>query len=219
MHENLLRPATSAIGRRSDLTHGVVHLRRKNLRTVRLLFAITMLTLCGCEDLFETKAAREFTIPAGEHYSTPRLHETFSEQKIAFRAKFNASAQYDLGDPALQSNINKLMGFSDCSNLHHENSARFGWKWESERLDIYAYCYVAGVRTHEFVGTVDLHTHNLYEIIATSEEYVFSLNGHRKMAIARSSSCEAGVNYMLYPYFGGSVPAPHDVTVEIEMIK
>ena len=182
------------------------------------VFLVCAMMLTGCDNPFEAKPSRKFLINAGEHYSSPRLFEKFEENKLSFRATFDASAKYDLGDPSLQSNINKLMGFSDCNALHHENSARFGWKWEREKLDIYAYCYVDSVRIHEFVGTVALHEENLYEITATTSEYVFYLNGERKVAIQKAAVCEAGARYMLYPYFGGSVPAPHDVTVEIEII-
>jgi hypothetical protein len=172
----------------------------------------------GCDSPFETKASRKFIIAAGEHYSNPRLFETFTDNNLTFRATFDASAKYDLGDASLQSNINKLMGFSDCNSLHHENSARFGWKWENERLDIYAYCYVDSVRIHQYVGTVQLHEENLYEIAAKGNEYMFSLNGKVKVAIRKAAVCEEGAKYMLYPYFGGSVPAPHDVTVKIEIV-
>lgn len=164
-------------------------------------------------------SSREFLIRAGEHYSTPRLMETFDGERLAFRATFDESAKYDLGDPALQTNKNKLMGFSDCSSEHHENSARFGWQWFNNRLEIYAYCYSGGQRLEQFVGSVELDKENLYEIARTPDQYVFFLNGEKKASIARENVCSGGANYMLYPYFGGSVPAPHDVRIDIEIVK
>lgn len=182
------------------------------------LFGLLALALTCCEVPLEHKASRDFIIRSGEHYSTPRLYETFIEDKLTFRATFDGSAQYALDDPALQTSKNKLMGFSDCHSAHHANSARFAWQWYNDRLEIFAYCYVDSVRVEEFAGTVELNKENLYEIRATEKEYVFFLNGERKAGISRTSSCEEGLNYMLYPYFGGTLPAPHDVRVQIEML-
>lgn len=184
-----------------------------------IFFCVLLLSFVRCESPFESTAGREFVIPAGEHYATPRLHETFGEQNLAFKATFDGSAQYDLKDPSLQSNLNKLMGFSDCHSMHHANSARFAWRWYSDRLEIHAYCYVDSVRVMEYIGSVNLHEENRYEIRATANEYVFFIDGERKTAIDRTTDCDPGLNYMLYPYFGGSAPAPHDVRVKVELLN
>lgn len=182
------------------------------------LFACLMIA-SGCELPFEKElSTRAFVIRTGEHYSTPRLTETFTKEKLTFRATFDESAVYDLADDSMQENKNKLMGFSDCSSPHHENSARFAWQWNNDQLEIFAYCYVDSVRIEEFVGTVALNEENHYEIARTDAEYVFYLNGEKKAAVARATACDGGLNYMLYPYFGGSVPAPHEVRIEIEML-
>lgn len=194
------------------------HISKRVVKAFVCCMLVSVMT--GCEELpFERNASREFIIRSGEHYATPRLYEAFKENKLAFRATFDGSARYQLGDPSLQSNINKLMGFSDCNSNHHKNSARFGWKWNNERVEIFAYCYVDGLRIHESIGTINVDEENLYEIASTEKEYVFFLNGERKIALEKSNVCEDGLRYMLYPYFGGSIPAPHDVHVEIEIIK
>lgn len=194
----------------------------KNIHTRRHLYTglagFLALTLACCEVPLDDKASRDFIIRSGEHYSTPRLYETFTGEKLTFRATFDASAQYVLKDPALQSSKNKLMGYSDCHSAHHANSARFAWQWYNDRLEIFAYCYVDSVRVEEFVGVVEINKGNLYEIRTTDTDYVFFLNGERKADIARTTACEDGLNYMLYPYFGGTLPAPHDVRVNIEML-
>jgi len=194
------------------------HVLRKWIRSL-VFTACVLLILCSCEVPFENKASRDFIIRTGDHYATPRLYETFKSNKLEFKATFDESAMYDLGGPALQSNKNKLMGFSDCSSAHHENSARFAWQWYNERLEIYAYCYVDSVRIEEFIGHVNLNEENLYGIIATENEYQFFLNGEKKVYIDRLNQCDEGLNYMLYPYFGGSEPAPHDVRVEIQLVS
>lgn len=186
-------------------------------------YALTLAAglLSACEDLpFERDpvAVREYTIGTGEHYSTPKLLETTGLKHMAFRATFDSSARYTLSDPTQQSNINKLMGFSDCSTHHHTNSARFGWRWYNGRLEIHAYCYADSVRVHQYIGTVNIGEENLYEITATTDAYDFSINGEENVSIPRAESCNGGMNYLLYPYFGGSVPAPHEVRIKIEMV-
>ncbi len=169
----------------------------------------------ACEPVAEDLFSRTFVIKAGAHYSTPRLVETLQSDRLTFTAVFDHSAIYDLGDPALQSNKNKLFGFSGCNATHHENSARFAWQWFGGQLEIYAYCYVNGERKEAFVGVVKPGEENLYEIQLTDNAYVFYLNNERKAVVSKNTSCEQGVYYLLYPYFGGSVPAPHDVSIKI----
>ena len=190
------------------------HSLRATLLAFTMAFAIS-----GCEGpLEEGINTREFVIREGEHYSSPRLLETVNSAHLKFRATFDESARYTLEDPSTQANLNKLMGFSDCGNLHHENSARFAWGWLDNQLKIYAYCYVDSARVHTFVGNVNVNEENLYEIGVADDSYVFYLNGQRKAAIRRKPECQEGIRYMLYPYFGGSVPAPHDVRVKIEVV-
>lgn len=175
--------------------------------------ATTMLLLFACEP--EVIPGRVFVIKKNNHYATPRLTETLQSNKLSFEARFDDSAIYDLEDLALQSSKNKLLGFSDCNSAHHENSARFAWQWYNNRLEIYAYCYVNGERKEAFVGLAELNTFNQFEIELTKNNYVFRLNESNPVYMERQSKCETGVYYKLWPYFGGSVPAPHDIRVEI----
>jgi hypothetical protein len=184
-----------------------------------IVVLLVAIALTGCEPMPEDLFVRHFVMEKGTHYSTPRLAEMLQANSLKFKATFNETAIYDLGDKALQSNKNKLMGFSDCNSMHHENSARFGWQWFDNQLEIYAYCYVNGERKEEFIGTVNINEENLYEIQITDDAYVFYLNNERVSTIQRGTVCDQGIYYMLYPYFGGSVPAPHDVRIDISMLR
>ena len=155
-------------------------------------------SMISCDLPFEEESvSRDFLIRQGEHYSIPRLMETTDSRSIKFKATFDESASYTLDDPSMQTNKNKLLGFSDCSSLHHENSARFGWQWFNGQLEIYAYCYVDSAWVEEFLQAIDINEENLYEITKTDEEYIFYINGDRKAAITRSRDCESGVSYVL----------------------
>lgn len=177
-----------------------------------ILFAAA--ALFSCEP--EVSPVRTFHIEKGKHYSTTRLAETLQDSKLVFEAKFDHTAKYDLGDPASQSSKNKLLGFSDCNSLHHQNSARFAWQWYNNRMEIYAYCYVNGERVENFIGLVNLDEFNTYEIAITNTHYIFRLNNGPGLSIQRGDVCDKGVFYMLWPYFGGSIPAPHDIFIEIK---
>lgn len=186
---------------------------------IKRLFTLSIfIVVCisGCEppaDLMQT-----FVIRKNEHYSTPRLVEFLQGTRMAFEARFDASAIYDLGDIASQSNKNKLLGFADCNSQHHENSARFAWQWFDDRLEIYAYCYVDGQRMEQFLGTVPIDTFVRYEIELSTDSYIFRLNDDTLAIVPRGQVCRTGIFYKLWPYFGGSVPAPHDVRIQIRPI-
>ncbi|MBL0744446.1 hypothetical protein [Chryseolinea lacunae] len=182
-----------------------------------LLASLALLLGQGCEP--EVELIRTFVTRQGEHYALPRVVESLQSRTLAFDAMFNETAIYDFGDPALQSNKNKLLGFSDCNSLHHENSARFAWQWLNGRLEIYAYCYANRERLEQFVGVVDLNEFNHYRIEIREDHYAFFLNNDPPVFIKRGNTCERGVYYMLWPYFGGHIPAPHNVQIFIRLYE
>jgi hypothetical protein len=153
----------------------------------------------------------------GEHYSSPRVVETLKSERLSFEAKFHPSCQYKFENAGFQDSKNKLLGFADCNSLHHENSARFGWQWLHDQLEIYAYCYVNGERVEKFVGVVAINETNHFEIRVLKDEYIFTLNNESPVIITRGASCNTGIYYLLWPYFGGTLPAPHDVHVSVKI--
>jgi hypothetical protein len=183
--------------------------------TTLQLIVLGLAILVACEpedDLF-----RQFVIRKGEHYSTTHIVQSLQSNSLKFDVKFDASAQYRLTEEGFQDSKNKLLGFSDCNSLHHENSARFSWQWYNDRLEIYAYCYVNGLRVEKFMGVVNMEEINHYELFVTENDYVFQLNHDEPVSIERGNVCNTGMYYMLWPYFGGTLPAPHDVTIEVRI--
>lgn len=114
-----------------------------------------------------------------------------------------------------QHDINKLMGFSDCNALHHDNSARFGWRWLDGNLEIHAYVYNNGERHSEYIGRVELNISYRYELAIHGDYYVFNLEGAEPVFMERTSNCNKGFYYMLFPYFGGNETAPHEMLIKI----
>lgn len=172
-----------------------------------------VIALLSCEEQHDL--ARTFLVKKGEHYSTPRLVESMQNNELRFRARFNESAIYAFNEAGFQDSKNKLLGFADCNSLHHENSARFAWQWYKNELEIHAYCYVNNQRIESYVGTIAINDWNDFSIKVTENNYVFTLNNEIPVTISRGSSCSRGLYYKLWPYFGGTMPAPHDVTVDI----
>lgn len=170
----------------------------------------------SCEE--KEELFRQFVIPAGEHYSTTRLVQSLQSDNLLFEARFDASARYDFQDAGFQDSKNKLLGFSDCNSLHHENSARFAWQWFNNQLEIYAYCYVNGQRVEKFIGVVNIDELNRYELTLTDDLYIFQLNSNEPVSIERGNVCRTGIYYMLWPYFGGTLPAPHDVSIQLQIL-
>lgn len=179
-----------------------------------IVWGVGALVMFNCEP--KVDPTRHFYIPKGDHYAWPKVSESLQMQKISFDARFDSSAIYDFKNGAIQSDKNKLMGFCDCNSLPHDNSARFGWQWFNNRLEIYAYCYVNGTRTEQFAGVVPIGQYNHYEIEISNDQYIFRLNNEPPVYMKRGSTCSSGLYMKLWPYFGGLVPAPHDVVIDIK---
>lgn len=186
----------------------------KNYFIISIL--MVLIASVACEDAQEIPF-RNFLIPKGEHYSKERGIEFLQKNILEFDAMFDGSSIYDFGDNASQSQKNKLLGFADCNAVHHENSARFAWQWYNGRLEIYAYCYVNNLRVEQFVGVVNPNEINTYRIEISKSKYTFSLNNLDPVEIERGNTCQKGMYYMLWPYFGGEIPAPHDINIFIRI--
>ncbi len=171
-----------------------------------------LLVLFGCESQWDYY--EDYIIPEGNHYSVYRA-EALQSPYLQFWAIFDSSAIYQSAIPENQWDINKLFGFSDCNTPHHENSARFGWRWLDNTLEIFAYCYVNGERISEKIGNATLLESQYYEIYLNADAYVFRFQD-QLVSIPRAPTCDAGVYYMLHPYFGGDEFAPHTIRIQIK---
>jgi len=207
------------------------------VRTVsRIIFAILsfimMVGLISCEDQLDkitpstnssiqeastkgpqTVQAELYTIAEGQHSCDKSTFVTENFDTLEFKAKFDSSAIYKTIISNNQADINKLYGLSDCGSLHQVNSARFGWRWYNNHLEIWAYTYNDSVRDYKLVGTVSFNEFNTYKIIFTEAKYIFLLN-EKRIEMPRHCSATAK-GYRLYPYFGGDETAPHAIKIWI----
>lgn len=187
---------------------------------IKLFALVFIVSACDIQvDLpFQNDGQKIYTIKKGEHESN-RTPKSFDAQSLTFQARFDSSAVYKTLQETNQADINKLMGFSDCNSHHQQNSARFGWRWYDDQLEILAYCYVNGDRISQYVTSVPLGEMAEYKIEIVGDKYVFTVNSTARVEINKNPNCTGGMNYMLFPYFGGDETAPHDITVVVNMDK
>lgn len=151
-----------------------------------------------------------YTIKKGSHYSNAPHRIVHS--KLNYTITFDASAMYSI-DSVEQADINKLFGFNSCSALHDYQSARLGWRWYHDSLQIMYYIYDQGERVYGYLTSVPMNVPSEYELVQTDSEYRFKVNGV-KFIYKKKWKCKALYNYHLWPYFGGNIKAPHDITIK-----
>jgi hypothetical protein len=127
---------------------------------------------------------------------------------------FDSSAIYKTIDPVNQYDINKLYGLADCNTFHQQNSARMGWCWVKNKLEIHAYGYKNGVRKSEFITAIPIGKPAEMSIEMQDSTYLFRVND-KFVELPRGCNGE-GNGYKLYPYFGGDEFAPHDITIKVK---
>lgn len=180
---------------------------------IQLFIIIIIALLTSCEEKI-VEPYDSFVLPAGRHSGFNGV-QSLQSRSLSFTAIFDETAKYQTVIPENQYDINKLLGFSDCNSVHHHNSARFGWRWVDNQLEIHAYAYVDGDRKNEFVGIATLNRPYDYRLSFTDDAYHFYMEGVDPVTILREPVCNRGFYYMLYPYFGGDEPAPHDILIKI----
>jgi hypothetical protein len=155
-----------------------------------------------------------YTIPAGKHHSGNGL-ELFHKEKMTFEVVFDSSAIYSTFEKSNQEAINKLYGFSDYNSGHQLNSARIGWRWFNDKLEIWAYSYSQQERLTKLITSFELNKPYKCSIEINGSEYLFNANGEH-VKLERKCTHKNGIKYKLYPYFGGTETAPHDIVIKIK---
>ena len=187
-----------------------------------LLLLIGLLLFGACEQYEDLAPFKEYKIKRGRHSTLHQLRLLNSE-KLSYDVIFDETAVYETTDPNNQADINKLFGFADCNSLHHENSARFGWRWDrvNGQLEILAYVYADGVLTFQSIGPVELNQAYRYHLFLYDDHYAFEIEGvsTTRLEMNRGASvCNKGLYYRLWPYFGGDETAPHDISIFMRRI-
>jgi hypothetical protein len=161
-----------------------------------------------------------FTIRKGRHYARPFRFALWWNRKVFTRkVVFASNCRYGLpGDD--QADTNKLFGVGYLPG-HHRESARFGWRYlpGSGKMEIVAYCYVAGKRIIESVACCEVGQMYQLKLNIMQNEYLFTIldsggNYIGQTIVAKRHSKK--LQYGLWPYFGGNRTAPHYMTILID---
>ena len=157
----------------------------------------------------------KYTIQKGQQYSDQSSYKSIETGEMKFVVKFDSSAIYSTAKAENQNDINKLYGFSDNNADHHQFSARFGWRWSSHGLRLFAYIYNEGAVLSKELAVIPIGEAVNCGIQVTSSSYLFTVNGVSER-LPRMATTPQAKGYQLYPYFGGDETAPHDVHVFIK---
>lgn len=160
----------------------------------------------------------KYNITKGSHSSDKSGLQSTSVDSMVFEVLFDSTAIYTTQLRENQGDINKLYGFSDCSSFHHSNSARFGWRFHKNGLELFAYTYAQGKRSFASLGSIEVNKKYTCTIVAKKGSYVFYLNDSEPTLMERGCS-NGGFQFKLFPYFGGNEPAPHNISIWIKDIR
>lgn len=195
------------------------------MRKTALMTMAGLTLLLGCESYEDFAPFETYTIKQGRHGSGLSSSQLYHEY-LVFDVIFDESAIYETMDPNNQADVNKLFGFSDCNSNHIDNSARFGWRWYQDELQILGFVHFEGEIQILELGAVELNTPYRYEMYLGDDEYFFKIDGvtdntfpNGVASMNRSEEvCDTGFYYRLWPYFGGDEEAPHDITIHMRRI-
>lgn len=112
--------------------------------------------------------------------------------------------------------INKLYGLTSVKI--HDNSARFGWReLPSGDFEVLIYYYIDGTRKHQQLCLVKLNEMLHFNVSTDGYNWSFNCmnsNGMHGISIVN----DIKLHYLTYPYFGGTIPAPHDMNFKIKKL-
>jgi hypothetical protein len=170
-----------------------------------------------------TSTFTKYTIQQGAHECDQRSIKSVSGTSMNFTAKFDSTAIYPavITDYNHAYDVNKLWGFSEGLNNQY-NSARIGWRWLNDQLELFAYVYVKGTLLRDpasydppFIKAVPIGKEISCSIAVSGGNYVFTVDS---VVVKTPRGTTAGnySGYQQYPYFGGTLTAPHLINIYIK---
>tara|TARA_B100001093_G_C26834145_1_gene1017562 strand:+ start:2305 stop:2844 length:540 start_codon:yes stop_codon:yes gene_type:complete len=172
---------------------------------------LILLVLIGCKKIEDNYTI--FTIKKNHHRST-YSYNTSRDTIFNWDIIFDSSAIYTTQDPNNQYDINKLIGWSDCSENHLKYSIRFGWRWINDNLEIHWFRHQHDQFEFGKIKSVELGKTYNYILEIKDNEYILCVDD-TCVKLDRTCSQEYR-KYKLYPYFGGDEKSPHDIKIRIK---
>jgi len=166
-----------------------------------------------------------FLVKKGRHnrLSLPSIH--FGIKYLKFRIKFDENCYYPVLD-ADDYDLNK--GYGWTYGLVHDDSIRLCWRPDEKyagKIQLYTYIYNKGVRTMNYMTTIE--TGKWYEVEIKVTEPLnnvqYTLRNDSGLFLSQTSetfimpSFRAG--YFLDLFMGGNKPARQDTSIWTDKIK
>ena len=165
----------------------------------------------------------KYTIQQGAHSCDQSTLKSVSGTSMNFVAKFDSTAIYAavITDYNHAYDVNKLYGFSEGFNNQY-NSARIGWRWLDGNLQLFAYVYAKGILLRDpisydppFIKSVEIGQEINCSIAISGGTYIFTVDGVT-VTTPRGTTSGKYSGYQQYPYFGGTLTAPHLINIYIK---
>ena len=180
----------------------------KKIIIILLLLAL----LFSCDKAEKNENGYQVFIIKQGHHESFSAARPFKDSVLKFKAVFDSSAIYSISDTEDISDVNKLFGMTDCGVANHVNSARIGWRWFRDSLQLFAYVYSNGKRTITYMTSAVIGREINCSITVAKDKYLFSIND---VSFAQQRTCYENDRFMLYPFFGGNTKAPHNISIKI----
>lgn len=170
-----------------------------------------------------TTTFKKYTIQQGAHYCDQNALRSVSGTSMNFVVKFDSTAIYPavITDYNHAYDVNKLYGFSEGFNNQY-NSARIGWRWLNGELQLFAYVYIKSVLLRDpisydppFIKSVAIGNEINCSIAISGGNYIFTVDGV-VVKTGRGTTSLKYSGYQQYPYFGGTLTAPHLINIYIK---
>lgn len=143
----------------------------------------------------------------GWHYDKKHFHISFMFGKDCWWFPPRNDDDYDL---------NKLYGLSFGLFSIHKNSIRLAWApdfMEEGKIKIFGYVYDKGVRTSQYIATVNVDATYLANIDVVSTKYKITVNGN---TIEMDNALQGSYfQKEVYPYVGGNNTAIREMTIVV----
>jgi len=168
-----------------------------------------------------------YTIPEGKHRSGLYFSPFLNKKRIEGSFLFHKNCLYY---PEYSQDINKLVGFSFL--YHRFESTRIGWRVYDaspynkasaayslrnlgiNQIELFLYTYYNGNMEFKQLGLV--YPNRQYQFLLTPGATRIYGNNVEYISAIHDPFANPFFGYMLFPYFGGDLPAPHKMDIDLE---
>lgn len=159
-----------------------------------------------------------FKIKKGHHYSNGLVYKLFNffhtSDRMAYVIVFNETNKY-IDESIDRFDVNKLIGYS--KGYHHQDSYRFGWNCIENKIHIYAYSYIDGIRVIDEICEVETDKYYTFLIRTKNGKVIYTVTDseYNMKQVVQKITTKKVLGYNLWPYFGGNKTAPKNISIEL----